>query len=221
MVRLTSALLLCLAGLAAAATSWPPHSHLSRPGYRHPIYVFSQWGKAHRASASGPDSPAEPNPDSASGPEPESPAEPDGSESSAIGATDELFFSWRDMDLDPRDRYTWQEAKDQCESRNLRLVSLDTREKNDRVADQIFDDDVAYSWTSGRQNSATDFVWGNGRLVSEGFTNWSPTGGDGFPQPDDREGPEDCLAVINNAYGDGVVWHDILCSREKHFVCEK
>ena len=31
---------------------------------------------------------------------------------------------------------------------------------------------------------------------------------------------EACLSVLNNFYGDGVVWHDIACYHKKHFVCE-
>jgi hypothetical protein len=31
---------------------------------------------------------------------------------------------------------------------------------------------------------------------------------------------EACLAVLNNFYSDGVVWHDIACHHKKFFVCE-
>ena len=34
------------------------------------------------------------------------------------------------------------------------------------------------------------------------------------------EHDEACLAVLNNFYADGVVWHDIACYHEKFFVCE-
>lgn len=55
---------------------------------------------------------------------------------------------------------------------------------------------------------------------------WSKTGGAGKPQPDNREleltgkNDEACLAVLNNYYKDGVVWHDIACYHKKLFVCE-
>ncbi len=55
---------------------------------------------------------------------------------------------------------------------------------------------------------------------------WSETGGAGKPQPDNREleltgkNDEACLAVLNNYYGDGIVWHDIACYHKKPFVCE-
>ena len=35
-----------------------------------------------------------------------------------------------------------------------------------------------------------------------------------------KENDEACLAVLNNFYGDGVVWHDIACHHKKYFVCE-
>ena len=31
---------------------------------------------------------------------------------------------------------------------------------------------------------------------------------------------EACLAVLNNYYKDGIVWHDIACYHKKPFVCE-
>lgn len=43
---------------------------------------------------------------------------------------------------------------------------------------------------------------------------WSENGGIGQPQPDNRElqqggAPENCLAILNNFYNDGVHWHDV------------
>merc|ERR1712002_482038 len=46
---------------------------------------------------------------------------------------------------------------------------------------------------------------------------WSSTGGSGQRQPDNREfaengNDESCVAVLNNFYNDGVVWHDVACN---------
>ncbi|PNF19019.1 hypothetical protein B7P43_G11808 [Cryptotermes secundus] len=55
---------------------------------------------------------------------------------------------------------------------------------------------------------------------------WSETGGIKKPQPDNREfiqqngAPENCLAILNNFYNDGVHWHDVACHHRKPFVCE-
>ena len=75
------------------------------------------------------------------------------------------------------------------------------------------------------------FIWTSGRLVAGGWT-WSATGQPvqftdwgrgqgGRPQPDNREGNEVCLAVLNRFYpGDGITWHDIACHHQKAFICE-
>ncbi len=42
----------------------------------------------------------------------------------------------------------------------------------------------------------------------------------GFPQPDNREGNEFCLAVLNNFYNDGVRFHDVSCHHLKPIICE-
>ena len=40
------------------------------------------------------------------------------------------------------------------------------------------------------------------------------------PQPDNREGDEVCLAVLNNFYNDGVRFHDVSCHHRKPIICE-
>ena len=50
---------------------------------------------------------------------------------------------------------------------------------------------------------------------------WSNTGGAGRPQPDNREGNEVCLAVLNNFYNDGVKFHDVSCHHRKPVICEE
>jgi len=42
----------------------------------------------------------------------------------------------------------------------------------------------------------------------------------GVPQPDNREGDEFCLAVLNNFYNDGVKFHDVSCHHLKPTICE-
>lgn len=49
---------------------------------------------------------------------------------------------------------------------------------------------------------------------------WSESGGIGLPQPDDREfkqggAHENCLALLNQFYNDGVNWHDVACHHKK------
>ena len=40
------------------------------------------------------------------------------------------------------------------------------------------------------------------------------------PQPDNRDGNEFCLAVLNNFYNDGVRFHDVSCHHRKPIICE-
>ena len=44
---------------------------------------------------------------------------------------------------------------------------------------------------------------------------------DGRPQPDNRVGNEQCLAVLNNFYNDGVKFHDVACHHRKPVICER
>jgi len=48
----------------------------------------------------------------------------------------------------------------------------------------------------------------------------------GRPQPDNREAvmggsQENCLAILNQFYKDGVNWHDVACHHFKPWVCEE
>ena len=43
----------------------------------------------------------------------------------------------------------------------------------------------------------------------------------GRRQPDNREGNEFCVGVLNNFYGDGVRFHDISCHHRKPIICEQ
>ena len=39
-------------------------------------------------------------------------------------------------------------------------------------------------------------------------------------QPDNRDGNEICIGVLNNFYADGIKWHDVSCHHRKPTVCE-
>ena len=40
------------------------------------------------------------------------------------------------------------------------------------------------------------------------------------PQPDNRDGNEICIGVLNNFYADGIKWHDVACHHKKPTICE-
>ncbi|KAF0308784.1 Brevican core protein [Amphibalanus amphitrite] len=140
-----------------------------------------------------------------------------------------LYVSWEN----PRHsggQYTWDQAAGECRQLGLRLVSLTSPQKEQEINRRLprGGRKVEFYWTSGqRLSEGGQFVWNDGArtpVCNRGqgcYQNWGPTGGAGFPQPDNREGRENCLAVLNEFYpGEGIVWHDIGCHHRKHFVCE-
>lgn len=127
------------------------------------------------------------------------------------------------------------------------IYFVETKEESDFVKQRMINGATRFFWTSGRKCNfkgchdrkdlqpviAKGWFW-SGSGVRIGSTedglypegDWSPTGGAGKRQPDNREleltgkNDEACLAVLNNYYKDGVVWHDIACYHKKPFVCE-
>ncbi|XP_050723168.1 L-selectin-like [Eriocheir sinensis] len=97
-------------------------------------------------------------------------------------------------------------------------VTIDSPAKNSFIYGLIRNERLQYIWTGARK-SGRGFTWANGSPLD--FADWSHTGGRGRPQPDNREGNEDCLAVLDNIYNDGLKWHDVACSHRKPTVCER
>ena len=77
-------------------------------------------------------------------------------------------------------------------------------------------------------DGANSWFWSStGRqLVDSPFSAWSKSGGVRTAQPDNLVnrygGPvEACLAVLNDWYGDGVAWHDMVCADSLPVICEQ
>jgi len=102
-------------------------------------------------------------------------------------------------------------------------VSLDSRAKAEHFMDQVARDQAPYFWAGGRlSNDKRTLSWENGRQegILRGQHPWSFTGSRGR-QPDGSGGAEQCLAILNNFYNDGVKFHDVGCSHTKPTVCEQ
>merc|ERR1712203_1140469 len=87
---------------------------------------------------------------------------------------------------------------------------------------QVASDGSPYFWAGGRLSSdKRTLTWENGRSegIRKGQHPWSFTGSRGS-QPDGGRGSENCLAILNNFYNDGVKFHDVGCSHTKPTVCE-
>nr|XP_027213189.1 uncharacterized protein LOC113806272 [Penaeus vannamei] len=152
----------------------------------------------------------------------------------------EYHFAWLH---DGGRTYDWQGANSYCSSlgRGWKGISIETRERTTSSPIKTLaslSDELPWVWTGG-QRRGRDFVWPSGaRFVG---LNWSHTGGKEElsifstlliplllagrkkqPQPDNREqGGENCVAVLNDFYDDGVRWHDIACHHEKSIICER
>jgi len=107
-----------------------------------------------------------------------------------------------------------------CRSQGMRAVSLDTPAKEREFTGLVGRENQRYFWTGGNVNHGRNpsIRWPSGRTTTTGL--WSNTGGANRPQPDNRDGNENCLAVLNNFYNDGIRFHDVACHHRKPVICE-
>ncbi|XP_064084331.1 asialoglycoprotein receptor 2-like isoform X2 [Macrobrachium nipponense] len=97
-------------------------------------------------------------------------------------------------------------------------VAIESGGENSFINGVISSHRQEYIWTGGVKQGA-GWSWINGGPFSG--LNWSHTGGNRVPQPDNREGNEACLAVLNDFYRDGIKWHDVACHHTKPIICER
>ncbi|XP_069676443.1 uncharacterized protein [Periplaneta americana] len=152
------------------------------------------------------------------------------------------LFTWED----PKTVHlelNWSEAREFCRARCMELVGLETKAENEFVKQHIDKGHVRFAWTGGRKCnfagcdradlkpiSIYGWFWTGSLQKMPPTTNrldtdWSDSGGIGRPQPDNREyiqggAEEECVAILNNFYDDGIRWHDVSCHHRKPFICE-
>ncbi|KAK7864419.1 hypothetical protein R5R35_000460 [Gryllus longicercus] len=153
------------------------------------------------------------------------------------------FFSWKDPSVAGQEE-DWLGGRNWCRKRCMDLVSVETHAENEFVKSRIVEGRQRYIWTSGRlcdfkgceradlqPRNVNGWFW-TAELTKlppttdRRQTDWSPSGGFNKPQPDNREflqggASENCLAILNNFYNDGVHWHDVACHHRKPWVCEE
>ncbi|XP_066964606.1 uncharacterized protein [Macrobrachium rosenbergii] len=130
----------------------------------------------------------------------------------------EYHFSWC---FDGNQKYEWQQAIDYCSALGpgWQGISIEDLGENEFVKQTILAHNLEYIWTSG-QKVGLNWIWASRRPFVG--LEWSHTGFTGVPQPDNQEdNAENCLALLNNFYNDGVKWHDIACHHLKPIICEK
>ncbi|XP_014283174.1 uncharacterized protein [Halyomorpha halys] len=153
------------------------------------------------------------------------------------------YFSWKSPSTEKLE-HDWLGARNWCRRRCMDTVSLQTSSENEFIKKRIVEDKVKYIWTSGRlcnfkgceredlqPRRVNGWFWTSHLQKLSPATNrsqndWSNSGGLKLPQPDNREeiqngAPENCIAILNNLYGDGIHWHDVGCYHKKPFVCEE
>ncbi|KAK8726991.1 hypothetical protein OTU49_009867 [Cherax quadricarinatus] len=154
------------------------------------------------------------------------------------------FFSWTHGPTKEHQR-DWLDARNICRKHCQDLVSIETEDENRFVTEAVKNGNIQYIWTSGRKCNfdgcdrpdlqppiVNGWFWSgsSARISPTNSTSgwrggWSRTGGSGRPQPDNREftetrTDESCIAILNNFYNDGIVWHDVACHHVKPWVCE-
>ena len=113
--------------------------------------------------------------------------------------------------------FTQSQGEAFCRSNGMRALSIDSASKEREFTGLVAREGQRFYWTGGKV-SGRNISWPSGRGYST--VAWSHTGGEGRAQPDNREGDEVCLAVLNNFYNDGVKFHDVSCHHRKPIICE-
>merc|ERR1712001_169883 len=113
--------------------------------------------------------------------------------------------------------FTQGQGENFCRANGMRPISIDNSAKESEFTRLVAREGQKYFWTGGKMNGGR-ISWPSGRSYNN--VNWSHTGGAGRRQPDNREGDEFCVGVLNNFYNDGVRFHDISCHHRKPIICE-
>jgi len=113
--------------------------------------------------------------------------------------------------------FTQSQGVNFCRANGMKPISIDNSSKEREFLGLVRREGQKYFWTGGNVRGRS-ISWPSGRRYNN--VNWSNTGRDRRPQPDNREGNEFCLAVLNNFYNDGVRFHDVACHHNKPIICE-
>lgn len=115
--------------------------------------------------------------------------------------------------------FTQSQGASFCRANGMRPISIDNSAKEREFTNLVSRERQKYFWTGGNVRGG-QISWPSGRSYNR--VNWSNTGGarPPRPQPDNREGNEFCLGVLNNFYNDGVRFHDVSCHHKKPIICE-
>ena len=112
----------------------------------------------------------------------------------------------------PDDTKTWNDAEEACACKQFHLVSIQSdAEQNFVVQNRQYKD--IETWIGAHRNSTfpVEWYWPNGEVFH--YINWKKD------QPDMLN--ELCASIYTEDAGNANTWHDIPCSSEFRYVCEK
>lgn len=124
------------------------------------------------------------------------------------------FFSWehqptRSLEVD------WLDARNICRRHCMDAVSLETPQENEFIKQRIARSSIRYIWTSGRKcnfagcdrpdlqpPNENGWFWSGsgvkiGPTTQRNTGDWSPTGGYGQQQPDNREAAQVSFDMVH------------------------
>ena len=113
---------------------------------------------------------------------------------------------------------TWENAKEECEKWNARLVKVESSEENDFIKTELLPTEYDNYWIGLSDSGKKNFwMWTDGtQLDSDGYKNW------GDDQPDNNKYKQNCVVMQRRKFNpdhDGK-WHDQRCFKERKYICE-
>ena len=109
---------------------------------------------------------------------------------------------------------SWADANTHCQQENSNLASILSAEEDEFLVAEFVTDDRNFIWLGGHEENDVEgaWVWTDGAPFSC-YTDWRQG------QPDNLNGNEDCLCLMDSRY-DGQ-FNDIDCTQKKKFLCKK
>ena len=111
-------------------------------------------------------------------------------------------------------KLNWADANNFCLQQNSNLASILSAEEDEFLVAEFVTDDRNFIWLGGHEENDVEgaWVWTDGAPFSC-YTDWRQG------QPDNLNGNEDCLCLMDSRY-DGQ-FNDIDCTEMKKFLCKK
>ncbi|XP_073829636.1 lectin subunit alpha-like [Musca autumnalis] len=120
--------------------------------------------------------------------------------------------------IEPKNKYTWSQALEECKNRKMNLVTIDSKEKADDV-NVVLNEAFLFQKKpiprlyigANDLDEFREFIWiAKGEIFS--YTNWEKGEPNNYQELNER-----CVHI--GFHGDEK-WNDINCDRKYGFICE-